>query len=210
MSRERAPRRQHERTATTRRAILTTARELFARDGFEATTIGAIAGRAGVSKGALYHHFADKADVLAAVYEDLEQELVESLVAVAVTETDPVLALRRGCQAFLDHCLDPVFRRIALVDAPNGLGWQRWRSIDARHGFGLLLAGLRAAADQGRIRSDHLDERAHLLLAALVEAALLVGSSDDPAATRESMGALIDEHLDGLLFTPAGTPSRTR
>src|SRR5262245_1836453 len=166
MQRERAPRRQQERTATTRRAILAAARELFARDGYEATTIEAIAGRAGVSKGALYHHYADKAEVLAAVYEDLEQELVASLLTVAATETDPVVALRHGCQRFLDQCLDPVFRRIALVDAPTALGWQRWRAIDARHGLGLLAAGLRAAADQGRIPSDHLDERAHLLLAA--------------------------------------------
>jgi AcrR family transcriptional regulator len=195
------PRRQHERTAATRGAIVAAARELVAAGGYEATTIEDIARRAGVSKGALYHHFADKVEVLVAVYEDLEAGLVELLLAAAAAETEPVAALRVGCHTFLDVCLDPVFRRIALVDAPSALGWDRWRSIDARHGFGLLLAGLQAAADSNRIGRDHLEERAHLLLAALIEAALLVGRSDDPGTTRKAMGALIDEHIDGLVRT---------
>ena len=194
-------RRQHERTATTRRAIVDAARELFAEVGYEASTIDGIARRAGVTKGALYHHYADKVEVLVAVYEDLEAQLVESLLAAAATETQPVAALRAGCHAFLDACLDPVFRRIALVDAPSALGWQRWRSIDARHGFGLLRAGLQAVADNHRVARDHLEERAHLLLAALIEAALVVAHSRDPGATREAMGALIDEHIDGLVRT---------
>jgi AcrR family transcriptional regulator len=194
-------RRQQERTVVTRRAIVLAARELFAEAGYEATTIEDIARRAGVSKGALYHHYADKVEVLAAVYEELETELVESLLAVAAAETDPLAALRVGCRAFLDACLDPVFRRIALVDAPGALGWERWRSIDARHGFGLLVAGLRAAADGRRVSPEHLEERAHLLLAALIEAALLIGHSDAVDATREAMGTLIDEHIDALART---------
>jgi AcrR family transcriptional regulator len=195
------PRRQQERTAATRRAIVLAARELFAEAGYEATTIEDIVRRAGMTKGALYHHYADKVEVLVAVYEDLEAELVESLLAVAAAETEPVAALRAGCHAFLDVCLDPVFRRIALVDAPSALGWERWRSIDARHGFGLLLAGLYAAADRRRVSAEHLEERAHLLLAALIEAALLMGRSDDPNATRKTMGILIDEHIDALART---------
>jgi len=195
------PRRQQERTAATRRAIVVAARGLFADGGYEATTIDDIARRAGVSKGALYHHYADKVEVLVAVYEDLEAELVESLLAAAAAETDPLAALRAGCHAFLDACLDPVFRRVALVDAPSALGWERWRSIDARHGFGLLLAGLQAAADKRRVSPEHLEERAHLLLAALIESALLMGRSDDPTATRTAMGILIDEHIDALVRT---------
>jgi AcrR family transcriptional regulator len=195
------PRRQQERTDATRRAIVAAARELFAEAGYEATTIDDIARRAGVSKGALYHHYTDKVEVLVAVYENLEAELVESLLAVAAAETEPVAALRAGCHAFLDVCLDPVFRRIALVDAPSALGWERWRSIDARHGFGLLLAGLYAAADRRRVSAEHLEERAHLLLAALIESALLIGRSDDPNATRKTMGILIDEHIDALART---------
>jgi AcrR family transcriptional regulator len=195
------PRRQQERTAATRRAIVLAARELFAEAGYEPTTIEDIVRRAGVSKGALYHHYADKVEVLVAVYEELETELVESRLAVAAAETDPVAALRVGCRAFLDACLDPVFRRIALVDAPSALGWERWRSIDARHGFGLLVAGLRAAADRRRVSREYLEERAHLLLAALIEAALLIGHSDEVDATREAMGTLIDEHIDALART---------
>ena len=195
------PLRQHERTAATRGAIVGAARKLFAEGGYEATTIEDIARRAGVSKGALYHHYADKAEVLVAVYEDLEVEVVELLLNTAGAESEPVAALRAGCHAFLDACLNPVFRRIALIDAPSALGWERWRSIDARHGFGILRAGLQAAADHRRIGPDHLAERAHLMLAILIEAALVVGRSDDQRATRKAMGTLIDEHIAALVRT---------
>ena len=190
---------QADRSESTRQAILGAARELFADRGYEATPIDEVARRAGVSKGALYHHYRDKAEVLAAVYEELERGLAAQLAASVAGIADPVEMLRTGCQAFLDACLDPVVRRIALVDAPAGLGWERWREIDARHGFGLLRAGLAAAAAVGAVPDDHLDERAHLLLAALMEAALLLGKADDARATREALRAVVDQHIDGLV-----------
>ena len=159
-AKQRGGRTQAERSATTREAIVAAATRLFAERGYEATGIDEVTRAAGVSKGALYHHYSDKADVLAAVYEDVETKLVERLVAVASRETDPLEAVRAGAHAFLDACVDPVTRQIVLVDAPVGLGWERWRSIGSRYGFGLLLAGLQAAADAGQIAGDHLEERA--------------------------------------------------
>ena len=99
---------------------------------------------AGVTKGALYHHFRDKTDLLRAVYEEQEQRSIERLLAARRGARRPA---RRSCvpgaAAFLTACLDPTFRRIALVEAPAGLGWEEWREIDARYGFGLLRAGSR-------------------------------------------------------------------
>lgn len=197
-AKQRGGRTQAERSATTREAIVAAATRLFAERGYEATGIDEVTRAAGVSKGALYHHYADKADVLAAVYEDVETKLVERLVAVASRETDPLEAVRAGAHAFLDACVDPVTRQIVLVDAPVGLGWERWRSIGSRYGFGLLLAGLQAAADAGQIAGDHLEERARLLLAALIEASLLMSASGTPRKTRAAIGVALDDLIDGM------------
>jgi AcrR family transcriptional regulator len=197
-AKQRGGRTQAERSATTREAIVAAATRLFAERGYEATGIDEVARAAGVSKGALYHHYSDKPDVLAAVYEDVETKVVERLVAVASRETDPLEAVRAGAHAFLDACVDPVTRQIVLVDAPVGLGWERWRSIGSRYGFGLLLAGLQAAADAGQIAGDHLEERARLLLAALIEASLLMSASDTPRKTRAAIGVALDDLIDGM------------
>lgn len=195
---QRGGRTQAERSATTRKAIVAAATRLFADRGYEATGIDEVARAAGVSKGALYHHYSDKADVLAAVYEDVETRLVERLVAVASRESDALEAVRAGAHAFLDACLDPVTRQIVLVDAPVGLGWERWRSIGSRYGLGLLLAGLQAAADAGQIAGDHLEERARLLLAAMIEASLLMSAGDTPKKTRAAIGVALDDLIDGM------------
>jgi AcrR family transcriptional regulator len=188
-------RRQAERSDTTRRKLLGVARALFAERGYDATPVEAILARTGLSKGAFYHHFPDKRELLAAVYEELEQELVAMLAAAGREGKDPIERIERGCQAFLDACLDPVVRQIVLIDAPAVLGWRRWREIDAQYGFGLLLAGLRAAVRAGRIPADSLEQRGHLLLASLMEAALLVGESADPAATRDAVGRILSEQI---------------
>jgi AcrR family transcriptional regulator len=197
-----AARTQAQRSAATRAAIVTAATRLFAARGFDATGIEDIASEAGVSKGALYHHYADKVEVLAAVYEHVEEGLTKRLLAAAGSKPDPLDALRVGCQTFLDACLDPVIRRIALVEAPVGLGWQRWRAIDARYGFGLLLGGLRAAAESGQVSDEDLDERAQLLLAALIEASLLIGASSKPRAARRTVGRVVDQFIDALALRP--------
>lgn len=195
-------RRQAERSDTTRRAIIHAARGLMAEQGYEHTRIEEIAERAGVSKGALYHHYRDKVEVLAAVYENLARQMTERLMRAAKPGADPILALRAGSHVFLEATTDPEYRQIALVDAPAGLGWERWRQIDVdAGGFGLLRARLQQAADAGVISPDHLEERAHLLLASLMEAALLIGRSDHPKKTRADLAELIDQQLEALQHT---------
>ncbi len=145
---------QTERSTATRRRILDAARSLFASKGWTATSVDEVVRSAEVTKGALYHHFRDKTDLLRAVYEEQEQHSVERLVTLAVTITDPLDQLRAGSRAFLTECLDPTFRKIALVEAPAGLGWEEWREIDARYGFGLLRGAVEASMDAGRMRRD--------------------------------------------------------
>jgi AcrR family transcriptional regulator len=189
---------QTERSTATRRRILDAARSLFATKGWAGTSVDEVVRTAEVTKGALYHHFRDKTDLLRAVYEEQEQASVERLLGLAGSVTDPLDQLRAGSRAFLDACLDPTFRRIALVEAPAGLGWEEWREIDARYGFGLLRGAVEAAMDAGRMRRMPVDQVAHLLLAALSEAALLLGQSADPAADFDEIAAAFDALVDGL------------
>jgi AcrR family transcriptional regulator len=194
------PRRtQAERTSATRRALLDAARDQFAERGFSGTGREQVAAAAGVTRGALYHHFGTKEGLFRAVVEELEAALAERVAAAALAGTDPVDELRRGCLAFLDACMEPAVRRIVLLEAPAVLGWDAWREIDARYGLALVRSGLAGALDQVGLDPDAVDPLAHLLLGALNEAALLVATAEDPVRAREDVGRTVALVLDRLL-----------
>jgi hypothetical protein len=92
-----------------------------------------------------------------------------------------------------------VVRQVVLIDAPLAVGWQKWREIDARHGFGLLRASLEALVRAGRIRPELVDVMAHMLLAALMEGALIIARSDKPAAALRTAKAAMDRLINGML-----------
>ena len=189
---------QAERSATTRAALLASARRLFTERGFSGAGREEIVRKAGVTRGALYHHFAGKEDLFRAVFEEVEREVTERVAKAAGGTADPLAALRHGCQEFLDAALDPAVQRIVLVDAPAVLGWSTWRELEARYGLGLTTIGLQAAMDAGAIARQPLEPLAHMLLASLNEAALLVAGADDPKATRAAVGEVVDHLLDRL------------
>jgi AcrR family transcriptional regulator len=189
---------QAERTAATREALLRAARELFAEHGFAGTPREDIVERAGVTRGALHHHFGRKEDLFQAVFEQLENELGARIATSAMTAENSMEQLRLGSQAFLDAALEPAFQRIVLVDAPAVFGWEKWRELDARHGLGLVTEGLRAAMNDGYIAKRPPEVLAHLVLASLNEAALLVAGSEDPDRTRREVGETIDHLLSRL------------
>ncbi len=190
---------QAERTSATRRALLDAAREQFAERGFAGTGRDQVAAAAGVTRGALYHHFGTKEGLFRAVVEELEAGLTAQVAAAAMAGTDPVDELRRGCLAFLDACLEPAVRRIVLLEAPVVLGWDAWREIDARYGLALVRSGLAGALDQVGLDPAAADPLAHLLLGALNEAALLVATADDPVRARQEVGGTVTLVLDRLL-----------
>ena len=194
------PRRtQAERTSATRRALLDAARDQFAERGFSGTGREQVAAAAGVTRGALYHHFGTKEGLFRAVVEELEAGLAERVATAALAGTDPVDELRRGCLAFLDACMEPAVRRIVLLEAPAVLGWDAWREIDARYGLALVRSGLAGALDQVGLDPAAVDPLAHLLLGALNEAALLVATAEDPVRAREDVGRTVALVLDRLL-----------
>jgi AcrR family transcriptional regulator len=188
-----------EQSLATRAALIAAARELFARDGYAAVATEEIVRAAGVTRGALYHHFAGKADLFSAVYEDVERRLVEQIAQSAMASaTDPLQALLAGARAFLDACEDPAVRRIALVDAPSVLGWEQWRAIGMRYGLGLIEEAVRAAMDAGLIDEQPVSPLAHLLLGAMDEGAMLIARADDDGRTRAEVGASLERFLQAL------------
>jgi AcrR family transcriptional regulator len=194
-----APRsRMAERVEETREALITAARSLFAERGFADVGTEEIVRSARLTRGALYHHFDSKEDLFRAVYERVEQELVERIAADATSAADPLEALRAGAHAFLDACEDRAVQRIALIDAPSVLGWERWREIGLKYGFGLVQGTLEAAIDAGLIERQPVRPLAHLLLGSIDEAAMLVARAEDHGKTKREVAAAVDRYLDSL------------
>ena len=189
---------QAERRSATRRALLGAGRDLFAERGFAGAGQEDIVERAGVTRGALAHHFGTKQGLFRAVVESIQIELAEHIATAAMAGDDPSAHLRLGCMAFLDSALDPAVRRIVLIDAPAVLGWQEWREMDNAHGLGLVTEVLGHCMDAGEMPRRPVQPLAHILLAALNEAAMLVANSDDPVATRVIVGQEVEHFLSSL------------
>lgn len=191
---------QAERTAATRAQLIGAARKLFADRGFSEVSTQAIVEAAGVTRGALYHQFDDKTELFAAVYEDVEQELVADIgrQISAAGPLDPLSAMRVGARLILDGCSAPDVQQIVLIDAPAVLGWERWRAVGMKYGLGVIEAMLAAAIDQGVIPEQPVRSTAHVLLGALDEAALYVSRAADPEQARAEMEAVCDRLISGI------------
>jgi AcrR family transcriptional regulator len=188
---------QAERSAQTRAALVSAARELFADKGFAATSRDEIAARAGVTRGALYHHFDSKTAVAAAVVVELESELVARVVDAAREGEDVRAQLHRGCRAYMDACADPTVARI-LVDAPAVLGVAACRALDAEACLPLLEDAFARANIEGIEVPGDPGVAAALLLGFLNEAAGLIAATPFNRARREAVAATVDAFLTKL------------
>ncbi|MGN6586909.1 MAG: TetR/AcrR family transcriptional regulator [Solirubrobacterales bacterium] len=184
---------QKERTESTREALIAAARRLFTERGYENVGTEEIVRAAGVTRGALYHHFGDKASLLDAVYARIEAESTERVARVVLGSElhSPLDAMKAGIAAFLEECAQPELRQIALHDAPAVLGWERWREVGAANGLGLIEASLTAAIEAGEIRRVPVKPTAHLLMGALDEAAMLLARDERPEARAEVTDVLV-------------------
>jgi AcrR family transcriptional regulator len=196
-SERRAGRREAEAQAT-RDALIKAALELFTERGYAAVGTEEIVARAKVTRGALYHHFADKRDLFRAVFERVEGELMERIGARMDASDDPWELMLAGMRSFLDACEEPAVKQISLTDAPAVLGWEEWREIDNRHGLGLTRAALQNAVDSGVMRPIAVEPMAHLFVAALSEAAFVIAYSDRPRKARAEVEAALIQLIEGL------------
>jgi AcrR family transcriptional regulator len=151
----------------------------------------------------MYHHFDTKLDLFEAVYEQGESDLVAQFAEMMGQASTPYDALVRATRAYLTLCeTSPYLRRVGLGQARTVLGWERWRHAAMRHGLGLVIAMFRAAMDIGELQPREPELTGHLLLATLIEGALLVIAAADPPAVRADVEELIVIFLDGLRPPP--------
>jgi AcrR family transcriptional regulator len=188
------------RSEATRQRLTAAARSLFAERGYAGVGTEQIVQAAGVTRGALYHQFRDKADLFAAAAETIHAEIAERITAGARADgpVDPMIALHAGVRRFLEVCADPAVERILFLDAPAVLGWQAWRDMADRYGLGLLQQGIKAGIDAGAITPQPVVPLAHALLGAVAECAIYIARAEDPEAARRECTAVLQQLLDGL------------
>ena len=181
----------------TRAALVAAARELFGEQGYADTSTDEIVARAGVTKGALYHHFRGKDDLFAVVFEQVQHEVSDQAVAEFL-RPDSWEALVGGCSLWVDAHLDPAVRRIVLQDARAVLGWDHVRQVENRFGAVAIRGALRKAMHAGVFEPSPLRPLAQLLIGALSEGCAYVADADDPAVARVEVNALITRMLSGF------------
>jgi AcrR family transcriptional regulator len=187
--------RRAEQREQTRQALIRESRALFADLGYGAVGLAQIVAAAGVTKGALYHHFDSKADIFRAVLSEVQFE-----VAAAVAASASPIAWTRlvdGCHAFLVASTAPDVQRIMLIDGPAVLGWADWRALDEAASARHLVEALTTLVLEGTLPEQPVEPLAHLLSGAMNEAALWIAASSDPSALSQALAAL-SRLLDGL------------
>lgn len=192
--------RRAEHAADTRGALIGAARRLFAEHGFDGTGTEQIVAEARVTRGALYHHFRDKADIFRAAMAEAAADVATRLIdeQLATDAQSPMAEIREGVSAFLDVCVDGDFQRIVLVDGPRVLGSDAWEDLVERYGRGILEEWLERCVGTGDLEDVPLHALARLLIAMLTEASLAIARADDPQSERAAFGETLDRILTGL------------
>ncbi|WP_434439871.1 TetR/AcrR family transcriptional regulator [Lentzea sp. E54] len=194
-----------ERQAEATRALLVTiARELFVEQGFAATAIDEIVQRAGLAKGALYHHFGGKDALFKAVFEVVLDETAEAVLSAAVAEDDPWDAVRAGLSAFLDACLRPDFRRIVIIDSVAVMAANSWEGGMEGIELPMLRVVLTPLVASGALPGVTVDPLAHVALGGLYGSALYIAKAADPQAARAEAEVVIDVVLRGVRAVATG------
>lgn len=187
--------------ARTAQQVLASATDLFATRGFADVTLDDVARAAGVTRGAVYHHYANKAGLFAAVAARLQTQVADAVVETAEgAGAAPDAQLRAGSHAFLDAITAAPVVRILLLDAPSVLGWQTWRRLDAENS----AAHLREALRETGVPDPLLDALTAQLSGAMNEAALWIAQHDDETTARTQSHTALDRLLDAALDARPG------
>jgi AcrR family transcriptional regulator len=182
----------------TRRALLETGLEFFVERGYARVSAEELVRAAGLTRGALYHHFDGKQGLFAAVFEEQEERAAHRIAEAMASSEDTWRRVLTGLDTFLDVCGDRDYREIVLVQGPIALGWERWRELDHRYLGGLLLAGIQELLDAELIRSHPAEMLSAALYGALNEIALTVARAEDSVSAREQAGRLVRTLLTGM------------
>lgn len=195
---------QEERSAATRDALIAAARRLWGRRGYAEVGTPEIAATAGVTRGAMYHQFADKATLFRAVVEAVEQDVMARMAALVAGSgaTAPADAIRAAVDAWLEVSGDPEVRQLILLDAPSVLGWAEFRDVAQRYSLGMTEQLLTEAINAGQLYRQPVRPLAHVLIGALDEAAMVIATADDPKRMRRETRQVLHRLIDGMLKRP--------
>jgi AcrR family transcriptional regulator len=187
-----------ELSETTRAALLTQARAAFAEHGYADAPIDAVVRAAGLTKGALYHHFGSKQALFMAVVRELDAEIEARIRSALPARPTTRAQFVDACELFLVATLEPGVRRILLLDCPAVLGHRASREFDAESSIRPLMEGLRALEDAGTIVAIDHEAAAHLINGALYDGALWIGEQALPQQALQRVVATLAVLVEGL------------
>jgi AcrR family transcriptional regulator len=195
---------QEERSAATREALITAARKLWGLRGYAEVGTPEIAKEAGVTRGAMYHQFADKAALFHDVVETVEMDVMTRMATVVGSSgaTTPADAIRAAVDAWLEVSGDPEVRQLILLDAPAVLGWAGFREVAQRYSLGMTEQLLTEAIKAGQLARLPVRALATVLIGALDEAAMAIATGDDPKRARREVRQVLHRLIDGMLDRP--------
>jgi AcrR family transcriptional regulator len=198
---------QTERSAATQQTLLAAARQLWGARGYADVSTPEIARAAGVTRGAMYHQYADKTTLFLAVLEAVETDVLERLTAAVAAShpSSPAAALHIAADAWLEIAGEREVRQLVLLDAPSVLGWAGFREISHRYGLGTTEQLLSAAIESGELPAQPTRPLATILIGALDEAAMSIANARDPEQEKGEIRIVIHNLLDGLL-APGASP----
>jgi AcrR family transcriptional regulator len=194
------PKRTSAQAAETREAILAAGRALFSADGYASTSVAVIVDRAGVTKGALFHHFDNKEHLFLEVWRLLQIEMDAAARDAAIasrSKTDPYAAFLAGCRVYLEWCARPDYQRIVLVDGPAVLGMERWHKLDFELGSMTMTRATEYLARQGHFPM-RLAQPAAIMLQGALNAAGFALSAQEPDITPDQAFETFERLLRGL------------
>ncbi|MGQ0842031.1 TetR/AcrR family transcriptional regulator [Actinokineospora sp.] len=191
---------------STRQALVDSAVELFTKRGYAATSLDAIAKRARVTKGALYHHFSGKQALFEAAFDAVEKVVLARLGEVVAGPGTAWERAMSGLHAYIKVCLEPSYQRIAIHEGPVVMGWERWREAEEQYSFGLVRAAVESLVAAGEIEDLPVEVTARILFGALSTGATIIAGAADPKKAGAEVATTITRVLEGMRKRPAQEP----
>lgn len=195
---------QEERSAATRDALISAARKLWGLRGYAAVGTPEIAKEAGVTRGAMYHQFTDKAALFRDVVEAVENDVMTRMATLVASSgaATPADMIRAAVDAWLDVSGDPEVRQLVLLDAPAVLGWAGFRDVAQRYSLGMTEQLISEAIKAGQLAELPVRPAATVLIGALDEAAMAIATADDRERAHAEVRKVLRHIVDGILEAP--------
>jgi AcrR family transcriptional regulator len=190
--------RRQDYSASTKRALVEVASELFTEQGYASTSLDEIVAGARVTKGALYHHFSGKQALFEAVFETVEDQASRSIRRAVKGHKDPWEKARAGLRAFLEVCQQPAYRRVVIAEGPAVLGYERYREQEERSTFGIVQDIVAAVLSTYELEQSMVETFSRVFFGAMSAAGSAVTTADDPRRASAEVEAAIAFILAGL------------